>query len=62
MILTYFNLLIFLTFLGPGPRPRPQSGGGPGSLPPLWGLGLGPGPKDVKKNGKDMLIISAAFC
>jgi hypothetical protein len=26
-------------------------------LPPLWGLGLGPGPKNVKENGKDTLII-----
>ena len=51
---------VFFTFLGPGPRPRPQSGGkgpgpGPGPLPPLWGLGLVPGPKNVKENEKDTL-------
>ena len=67
MILTYFNVS-FSFFLhswarDPGLGPKAAAGRArAGPLPPLWGLGLGPGPKNVKKNGKDTLIISVKVC
>ena len=55
LILTYLNVSFsfFFTFLGPGTRPRPPAAAGrarAGRLPPLWGLGLGSGPENVKEN------------
>ena len=60
MILTYpfhFSLHSWAREPGLGPKAAAaQAWAGP--LLPLWGLGLGPGPKNVKKNRKDTLIIS----
>ena len=60
MILTYFNVS-FSFFLhssarDPGLGPKAvASRAQAGPLPPLWGLGLGSGPENVKKNEKDTL-------
>ena len=43
----------------PGLGPKAAAGRArAGPLATAWALGLGPGPKNVKTNGKDMLIIS----
>ena len=50
LILYYFHIFLHSWARDPGLGPKAAAGRArAGPLPPLWGLGLGPGPNDVEK-------------
>ena len=55
IILYHFNIFLHSWARDPGLGPKAAAGRArAGPLPPLWGLGLGPGPKNVEKYENNM--------